>query len=99
MRLTHAAAWIGSIGAACLSAGAALGAEIYPNRPIRIMATAPGGLTDVVARLIALAKTRPGQLNYAAGTLGSTPQELGTALKSEMARMGKVIKAVGIREE
>ena len=28
-----------------------------------------------------------------------TPQELGAAVKSEMARMGKVIKAVGIREE
>ena len=53
MRLTHAATWIGSMAAACLSAGTAPGAEVYPNRPIRIMATAPGGLTDVVARLIA----------------------------------------------
>jgi tripartite-type tricarboxylate transporter receptor subunit TctC len=31
--------------------------------------------------------------------VGGTPQELGATMKSEVARMGKVIKTVGIREE
>jgi len=31
--------------------------------------------------------------------VGSTPQELGATLQSEMTRMGKLIKVVGIREE
>ena len=35
-----------------VTAGAATG-DVYPDKPIRIMATAPGGLTDVAARLIA----------------------------------------------
>ena len=30
-------------------------------------------------------------------TVGSTPEELGAKVKSEMARLGKVIKAAGIR--
>jgi tripartite-type tricarboxylate transporter receptor subunit TctC len=31
--------------------------------------------------------------------VGTTPQELGALIKSEIARMGKVIKDVGIRTE
>ena len=40
------------IAASVQNTGAAAG-EVYPNKPVRIVATAPGGLTDVVARLIA----------------------------------------------
>ncbi len=32
-------------------------------------------------------------------TVGSSPQELATSIKQEMARMGKVIKDANIQEE
>lgn len=50
MRLIRVAVCIAT--ALPVTAGAATG-DVYPNKPIRIMATAPGGLTDVAARLIA----------------------------------------------
>ncbi len=50
MRLAAIAAlFMATVPATALAAGA----EQFPNKPIRIMATAPGGLTDVAARLIA----------------------------------------------
>ena len=36
---------------------------------------------------------------YRAEVIASTPAELLATVKSEMARMGKVIKAAGIRDE
>ncbi len=88
-----------------------------------------------VAELIALAKARPGELNYGSGSTGSTshlaaelfnqemvralnraevkerlfsagvdvvassPGELAAVIKSEMARLGKLIKDAGIRDQ
>ena len=38
---------------------------------------------------------------FAAGveTIGSSPEQLAAAIKSEMARLGKVIRSAGIRDE
>lgn len=52
MRLTHFVAWMIPAGMLALGADLASG-QAYPDKPIRIMATQPGGLTDVVARLLA----------------------------------------------
>jgi tripartite-type tricarboxylate transporter receptor subunit TctC len=65
---------------------------------------APAGTPEpVIARLnreIVTFLRRPDTKEkfFAAGveTLGSTPDELGATVKSEMARLGKVIKAAGI---
>lgn len=48
-----------------------------------------------------LARTDVKEKFFAAGveTIGGTPDELAAAIRSEMARMGKVIKDAGIREE
>ena len=52
MRLTRFIAWMFTVGMMVLGADVVSG-QTYPNKPIRIMATQPGGLTDIVARLIA----------------------------------------------
>src|SRR5450759_4007451 len=52
MRLTRFIAWMFTAGLMVLGADVVSG-QTYPNKPIRIMATQPGGLTDIVARLIA----------------------------------------------
>ena len=52
MRLARFIAWMFTVGMMVLGADVVSG-QTYPNKPIRIMATQPGGLTDIVARLIA----------------------------------------------
>jgi tripartite-type tricarboxylate transporter receptor subunit TctC len=52
-----------------------------------------------VVRYIALPETKERFLNIGAEAVGSTPAELGAKVKSEMARMGKVIREAGIKAE
>ena len=107
--------------------------------PITIMMGAPCVLVvhpalpvQSVKELITLAKVKPGQLNYSAGTRGSavhlaaelfiamagvkivgvaykgtsgaevvgnSPEQAAAIIKSDLARMGKVIKDAGIRAD
>ncbi len=55
-----------------------------------------------VRQLVALAKARPGELNYSTGAPGSSNYPAAmlfsymATVKSEMATIGKVLKAAGI---
>ena len=62
--------------------------EVRDFAPITLATSSPSVLTvhpslpvKTVRQLIALAKARPGQLNYAAGTLGATPHLAGELFK------------------
>ena len=67
--------------------------------PANMPAALVNRLNTEVLRVMHTPEMKERLFNTGMEVVGSTPQELGAALKSEMARMGKVIKAVGIREE
>ncbi len=50
-----------------------------------------------IARVLAAPETRERLLGMGMETVGGTPEQLGARVKSEMQRMGKVIKAAGIK--
>jgi tripartite-type tricarboxylate transporter receptor subunit TctC len=50
-------------------------------------------------RFLNTAETRTRLLNAGVETVGSSPEELAAAIKSDMARMGRVIRDAGIRAE
>jgi tripartite-type tricarboxylate transporter receptor subunit TctC len=52
MRTRHFAAWMLSVGLMVSGAGVVSG-QNYPNKPIRIVTSEPGGGNDIVARLVA----------------------------------------------
>jgi tripartite-type tricarboxylate transporter receptor subunit TctC len=56
-------------------------------------------LNEDVARFLNTAETKARLLNAGVETVGSSPEELAAAIKSDMARMGRVIKDAGIRAE
>jgi tripartite-type tricarboxylate transporter receptor subunit TctC len=67
--------------------------------PVKTPAAIVNRLHQEVVRF--LARTDVKEKFFAAGVepVGGSPEELAAAMKSEMARMGKVIKDAGIREE
>jgi tripartite-type tricarboxylate transporter receptor subunit TctC len=67
--------------------------------PVKTPAAIVNRLHQEVVRF--LARTDVKEKFFAAGVepIGGSPEELAAAMKSEMARMGKVIKDAGIREE
>lgn len=67
--------------------------------PARTPAAIVNRLNQEVVRF--LGRTDVKEKFFAAGveTIGSSPEELAAAMKSEMTRMGKVIREAGIREE
>src|SRR5262245_20117456 len=65
--------------------------------PARIPATIVDRLNREIVLFLARADVKEKFLAAGAETIGSSPAELAAAMKSEMARMGKVIRADGIR--
>src|SRR5947208_3492254 len=64
---------IGVLLACLVVPGASLAQENFPSRPVRIVIPyAPGSVADVFARIVALAKAKPGTLNYSHPGKGST---------------------------
>ncbi len=47
----------------------------------------------------ALARARPGQLNYASGNVGSTADAYAAVMRDNNARLGKVIRDAGTEAE
>jgi len=55
-------------------------------------------LNQEIVRYLARADVKEKFLGIGSETIGSSPAELAAAMKSEIARMGKVIRAEGIRK-
>ena len=56
-------------------------------------------LNQEIVRVVNRVDVKEKFLGVGVESVGSTPQELGAAIKSEMARLGKMIKEAGIRED
>jgi tripartite-type tricarboxylate transporter receptor subunit TctC len=58
-----------------------------------------GRLNQEIVRAINVPDVKEKFANIGIETVGSSPQDLTAAMKSEIARMGKVIKEAGIRAD
>ncbi|MSQ73692.1 MAG: tripartite tricarboxylate transporter substrate binding protein [Betaproteobacteria bacterium] len=67
--------------------------------PVNTPETLINRLNQEIVRVINTPEAKERFLNSGVETVGGSPQELAAAVKSEMARMGKVIKDAGIRVE
>ena len=67
--------------------------------PARTPAAIVNRLNQEAVRFLARTDVKEKFLATGVETMGGTPENLAAAMKSEMARMGKVIKDAGIREE
>ena len=67
--------------------------------PARTPAPIVKQLNEAIVRTLGRADVREKFLAAGVETVGSTPQELAATIKSEIARIGKVIKDAGIRDE
>jgi tripartite-type tricarboxylate transporter receptor subunit TctC len=67
--------------------------------PAGTPATVVGRLNQEIVRAINVPDVKEKFANIGIETVGSSPQDLTAAMKSEIARMGKVIKAAGIRAD
>ena len=56
-------------------------------------------LNEETVRLLHSAEAKERLFNNGAEAVGSTPEELTTAVRAEVARWGKVIKEAGIKTE
>jgi len=56
-------------------------------------------LHDEIVNILGVAETKDRLLAQGFEPVGSTPEEFGAYIKSEIAKWGKVIKAAGIRAE
>ena len=56
-------------------------------------------LNQEMVRYLRLPDVKEKLLANSVESVGSTPEELGATIKSEMARLGKLIKDVGIRAD
>lgn len=67
--------------------------------PAKTPATIINRLNQEIVRFLQLAETKEKFLNAGAEPIGSTPEQLAATVKSEMSRLGKVIKEAGIRAD
>ena len=103
----------GAAAAALLCVWSSAGlTQTYPAKAIRLVVpSSPGGGTDIVGRVLAqklseaLAQQVVVENRAGAGTaignevVASTPEYLASTMKADMVRLGKVIRAAGIRAE
>jgi tripartite-type tricarboxylate transporter receptor subunit TctC len=66
--------------------------------PARTPAAIINRLNQEVVKLLNQPEVKEKFFNVGVETVGSSPQEFGAAMKSEMARLGKVIKDAGLQE-
>ncbi len=66
--------------------------------PAKTRATLINFLNRDIVRVLKGAEARERLFNSGIEAVGSSPEELAATIKSEMARMGKVIKDAGLRE-
>ena len=67
--------------------------------PAKTPATIINRLNQEIVRVLNRADVKERFLNAGTETVGSSPEQLSSTMKSEMARMGKVIKDAGIRAD
>jgi tripartite-type tricarboxylate transporter receptor subunit TctC len=67
--------------------------------PSRTPAAIVKRLNEEIVRVLGRADVKEKFLASGVEPVGSTPQQLAATIKSEIVRMGKVIKDAGIREE
>lgn len=67
--------------------------------PARISAPVLGRLNQEIVRVLNLTEVRERFQKAGIEAVGSTPEHFAAAIKSDMARMGKLIREGGIREE
>jgi tripartite-type tricarboxylate transporter receptor subunit TctC len=65
--------------------------------PARTPAPIIRRLSDEIARFVRTPGAKEAFFNSGADTVGSTPEELAAAIQADMARMSKMIKAIGLR--
>ena len=67
--------------------------------PARTPAAVIRRLNQEVVRYLQTAEAKERMLNAGVETVGSTPEQLAAVVNAEMARMGRIIKSVGIRAD
>jgi len=87
-----------SLALSALAPAAQAQTEKWPNKPVRmIVPLAPGGGTDIIARILkqpdVLAQLRTDSLE----PVGSTPAEFARAITRDIATWKKVVKAGNIK--
>ena len=67
--------------------------------PVRTPAAVIRRINQEVVRYLETPDAKERMLNAGVETVASTPEQLAAVVKSEMARMGKIIRSVGIRAD
>lgn len=74
--------------------------QAYPAKPIRfIVGFPPGGINDIVARMLNSPDVRERLQGLGADPVGNTPEQYTAFMQNEIAKWDEVIKAAGIKGE